>query len=65
MLSRINVTVLGGPDAVARGTGKAAFWAASNHLVGKDILRQHAVYWRRCSGAPACRRRDRSSVTAS
>ena len=39
------LTVLGGPDAVARGTGKAAFWAASNHLIAKDILRHHAVYW--------------------
>ena len=39
------LTVLGGPDAVARGTGKAAFWAESNHLIAKDILRHHAVYW--------------------
>jgi methionyl-tRNA synthetase len=39
------LTVLGGPDAVARGTGKGAFWAASNHMIAKDILRFHAVYW--------------------
>jgi methionyl-tRNA synthetase len=39
------LTVLGGPEAVARGTGKGAFWAAANHIVGKDILRHHAVYW--------------------
>jgi methionyl-tRNA synthetase len=39
------LTVLGGPDAVARGDGKAPFWAASNHLIAKDILRFHAVYW--------------------
>ena len=39
------LTVLGGPEAVARGDGKAAFWAASHHLIAKDILRFHAVYW--------------------
>ncbi len=39
------LTVLGGPDAVARGEGKAAFWADANHLIAKDILRFHAVYW--------------------
>jgi methionyl-tRNA synthetase len=39
------LTVLGGPDAIAAGQGKAAFWAASNHMIAKDILRFHAVYW--------------------
>ncbi len=39
------LTVLGGPEAVAHGSGKAAFWAASNHMIAKDILRFHAVYW--------------------
>ena len=39
------LTVLGGPDAVAAGAGKAAFWRASHHLIAKDILRFHAVYW--------------------
>jgi methionyl-tRNA synthetase len=39
------LTVLGGPDAVAAGQGKAAFWAAAHHLIAKDILRFHAVYW--------------------
>src|SRR5262245_6807275 len=39
------LTPLGGPDAIVRGEGKGAFWAASNHLVGKDIIRFHAVYW--------------------
>jgi methionyl-tRNA synthetase len=39
------LTVLGGPDAVAAGTGKAALWSASHHLIAKDILRFHAVYW--------------------
>jgi methionyl-tRNA synthetase len=39
------LTVLGGPDAVARGAGKTALWEASHHLIAKDILRFHAVYW--------------------
>jgi methionyl-tRNA synthetase len=39
------LTVLGGPDAVAAGAGKAALWKASHHLIAKDILRFHAVYW--------------------
>jgi methionyl-tRNA synthetase len=39
------LTVLGGPEAVAAGAGKAALWKASHHLIAKDILRFHAVYW--------------------
>ncbi len=39
------LTVLGGPDAVARGDGKGVFWPESHHLIAKDILRFHAVYW--------------------
>jgi methionyl-tRNA synthetase len=42
------ITVLGGPEAVARGAtgdGKAAFWPHAHHLIAKDILRFHAVYW--------------------
>jgi methionyl-tRNA synthetase len=39
------ITVLGGPGAVARGEGKGALWRASHHLIAKDILRFHAVYW--------------------
>ncbi|HEX4406863.1 MAG TPA: methionine--tRNA ligase [Polyangia bacterium] len=39
------LTVLGGPEAVAKGEGKAALWSASHHLIAKDILRFHAVYW--------------------
>jgi methionyl-tRNA synthetase len=39
------LTVLGGPDAIARGEAKGAFWADANHLIAKDILRFHAVYW--------------------
>jgi methionyl-tRNA synthetase len=39
------LTVLGGPEAVARGEGKGAFWSGANHLIAKDILRFHAVLW--------------------
>ena len=39
------LTALGGPEAVARGEGRGAFWADSHHLIAKDILRHHAVYW--------------------
>src|SRR5262249_43544622 len=33
------LTVLGGPQAVADGAGKAALWKAAHHLIAKDILR--------------------------
>jgi methionyl-tRNA synthetase len=39
------LTVLGGPDAVAAGGEAGERWAASHHLIAKDILRFHAVYW--------------------
>ncbi len=39
------LTALGGPEAVARGEGRGAFWADAHHLIAKDILRLHAVYW--------------------
>jgi methionyl-tRNA synthetase len=39
------LTALGGPNAVQRGEGNGAFWPASHHLIAKDILRFHAVYW--------------------
>ncbi len=39
------LTALGGPEAVARGEGRGAFWVDAHHLIAKDILRQHAVYW--------------------
>jgi methionyl-tRNA synthetase len=41
------LTALGGPDAVASkaATGKPSLWSASHHLIAKDILRFHAVYW--------------------
>jgi methionyl-tRNA synthetase len=39
------LSVLGGPSAVARGEGKGVFWRDVHHLIAKDILRFHAVYW--------------------
>jgi methionyl-tRNA synthetase len=36
------VTATGWPDSTA---ARAGFWPADLHLVGKDILRFHAVYW--------------------
>ncbi len=39
------LTALGGPEAVARGEGLGAFWPDAHHLIAKDILRFHAVYW--------------------
>jgi methionyl-tRNA synthetase len=36
------VTATGWPDAAAP---RARFWPADLHMVGKDILRFHAVYW--------------------
>ena len=39
------LTALGGAGAVDRGEGKGAFWKEAHHLIAKDILRFHAVYW--------------------
>ncbi|MEE7457443.1 methionine--tRNA ligase [Methylorubrum populi] len=36
------LTVTGFPDA---GAANARFWPASLHIIGKDIVRFHAVYW--------------------
>ena len=36
------ITAAGFPD---EGSAKWAFWPADLHMVGKDILRFHAVYW--------------------
>jgi methionyl-tRNA synthetase len=35
------VSALGGPGGELFGQ----FWPAANHVIGKDILRPHAVYW--------------------
>ena len=37
------ITAVGYPDLEAREFG--TFWPASLHVVGKDILRFHAIYW--------------------
>ncbi|MFQ5939314.1 MAG: methionine--tRNA ligase, partial [Alphaproteobacteria bacterium] len=37
------ITAAGYPDA--EGKGFTSFWPADLHVVGKDILRFHAVYW--------------------
>src|SRR5258708_475474 len=39
------LTALGGPAAVETGSGKGAFWPVAHHLIAKDILRFHTVYW--------------------
>jgi methionyl-tRNA synthetase len=39
------LTALGGPEAVEKQQGKGVFWSAAHHLIAKDILRFHAVYW--------------------
>lgn len=38
------ITELGFPN-VAEGSDYSKFWPANVHVVGKDILRFHAVYW--------------------
>ena len=39
------LTVLGGPEAVAQPGPARTRWEAAHHLIAKDILRFHAVYW--------------------
>ena len=39
------LTVLGGPNAVAAGGRAGELWAGCRHIIAKDILRFHAVYW--------------------
>jgi methionyl-tRNA synthetase len=39
------LTALGGPSAVEKEPRARALWNASHHLIAKDILRFHAVYW--------------------
>ena len=57
------ITALGYPGRRARRVG--SFWPADVHIVGKDILRFHAVYWPAflmAAGLPS--RRSASSRTA-
>jgi methionyl-tRNA synthetase len=39
------VSALGGPDQVLGNPRSQALWGACTHLIAKDILRFHAVYW--------------------
>jgi methionyl-tRNA synthetase len=39
------VSALGGPDRVLSDPRSQALWGACTHLIAKDILRFHAVYW--------------------
>ena len=39
------VSALGGPDRVLTDPRSQALWGACTHLIAKDILRFHAVYW--------------------
>jgi methionyl-tRNA synthetase len=39
------VTALGGPEGVLGDPRSQALWGACTHLIAKDILRFHAVYW--------------------
>jgi methionyl-tRNA synthetase len=39
------LTAIGGPEKVASDAGTRALWTSCTHLIAKDILRFHAVYW--------------------
>jgi methionyl-tRNA synthetase len=39
------VSALGGPEAVLSDPRSQALWGGCTHLIAKDILRFHAVYW--------------------
>ncbi len=39
------LTVLGGATAVERHEGKGELWPFAHHIIAKDILRFHAVFW--------------------
>jgi methionyl-tRNA synthetase len=39
------ITALGGPDRISTDAQAQAMWGACTHLIAKDILRFHAVYW--------------------
>jgi methionyl-tRNA synthetase len=39
------ITAAGGPDRVLSDPRSQALWGACTHLIAKDILRFHAVYW--------------------
>jgi methionyl-tRNA synthetase len=39
------LTALGGPEKIAQDARAGALWTHCTHLIAKDILRFHAVYW--------------------
>jgi methionyl-tRNA synthetase len=39
------ISALGGPEGVLTDPRSQALWGACTHLIAKDILRFHAVYW--------------------
>lgn len=39
------ISALGYPESIGEGSDFDKYWPASLHVVGKDILRFHAVYW--------------------
>jgi methionyl-tRNA synthetase len=39
------LTGIGGPETIAQDPAAAALWSSCTHLIAKDILRFHAVYW--------------------
>jgi methionyl-tRNA synthetase len=39
------LTAIGGPEKVANDAGTRALWTNCTHLIAKDIVRFHAVYW--------------------
>jgi methionyl-tRNA synthetase len=39
------LTAIGGPEKVASDAGTRALWTSCTHLIAKDIVRFHAVYW--------------------
>ncbi len=54
------LSAVGGPDYERRG-----YWPANLHLVGKEIIRFHAVYWPAflmAAGVACCRSRSGRTV---
>lgn len=39
------ISALGGPEGILKDPRSQALWGACTHLIAKDILRFHAVYW--------------------
>ena len=42
------LTTTGGLSALDEASSKTQFWPANCQVVGKDILKFHAVYWYGC-----------------